>query len=198
MEFKEFSRYIEEIEKTSSRNKITELLASLFKKLHKHEIKETIYLLQGRIVPLYESKEFGMAEKLIINSAIKAFKVDKVTFNKKFKEKGDLGSTVESFKNNQYKKELSISYVFDRLNKLAEAEGKGSQDIKTDILANLILDLDPLSSKYLVRIPIGAMRLGFSDMTILDALSWMLKGDKSLRPVLQHTYHVKPNPGHIA
>ena len=81
MEFKEFSRYIEEIEKTSSRNKITELLASLFKKLHKHEIKETIYLLQGRIVPLYESKEFGMAEKLIINSAIKAFKVDKVAFN---------------------------------------------------------------------------------------------------------------------
>ncbi|MFH1827125.1 MAG: ATP-dependent DNA ligase [bacterium] len=198
MQFKVLAKYIEEIEKTSSRNKITELLSSLFKKLNKQEIKETIYLLQGRIVPLYESKEFGMAEKLIINSALKAFNLDKNTFNKKFKEIGDLGTTVESFKIDQPKKELSISDVFESLNKLAEAEGKGSQDIKTDILANLILDLDSLSSKYLVRIPIGAMRLGFSDMTILDSLSWMMKGDKSLRPILQHVYHVKPNLGYIA
>jgi len=35
-------------------------------------------------------------------------------------------------------------------------------------------------------------------MTILDALSWTLKGDKSLRPVLEYAYHVKPNLGEIA
>jgi DNA ligase-1 len=35
-------------------------------------------------------------------------------------------------------------------------------------------------------------------MTILDALSWMEKGDKSLRKVIETAYHVRPNLGYIA
>lgn len=197
MKFKELAKYIGEIEKTSSRNKITELLSSLFKKLSKDEIKETIFLLQGRLVPLYESKEFGMAEKLIVNSAINSFNINKDDFNLELKKIGDIGITVEHFKNKIHLKEqgLSINEVFQKLTILADAEGKGSQDIKIKILADLISKLDSLSTRYLVRIPIGAMRLGFSDMTILDALSWMMAGDKSLRPLLEHSYHVKPNLG---
>ena len=34
-------------------------------------------------------------------------------------------------------------------------------------------------------------------MTILDAYSWMLKGDKSLRPVIETAYHVHPDLGFI-
>jgi len=200
MEFKELAKYIEEIELTSSRNKITELLSSLFKKLSESEIKETIFLLQGRLVPLYESKEFGMAEKLIVNSAIDTFKIEKDKFNLELQRIGDIGSTVESFKKTNLLKDehLSISEVFKQLTILADSSGKGSQDTKIKILSNLISKLDPLSTRYLVRIPINTLRLGFSDMTILDSLSWMIKGDKSLRPLLQHSYHVKPNLGNIA
>jgi len=200
MKFKELAKYIEEIEKTSSRNTITELLSSLFKKLSENEIRETIFLLQGRLVPLYESKEFGMAEKLIVNSAVTAFGIEKNKFILELKKIGDIGTAVEYFKNKIVLREqdLSISEVFEKLTILADAEGKGSQEIKINVLADLISKLDPLSTRYLVRIPIGTMRLGFSDMTILDALSWMMRGDKSLRPILQHSYHVKPNLGLIA
>ena len=200
MKFKELAKYIEEIEKTSSRNTITELLSSLFKKLSENEIRETIFLLQGRLVPLYESKEFGMAEKLIVNSAVTAFDIEKNKFILELKKIGDIGTAVEYFKNKIVLREqdLSISEVFEKLTILADAEGKGSQEIKINVLADLISKLDPLSTRYLVRIPIGTMRLGFSDMTILDALSWMMRGDKSLRPILQHSYHVKPNLGLIA
>lgn len=200
MEFKELAKYIEEIELTSSRNKITELLSSLFKKLSESEISETIFLLQGRLVPLYESKEFGMAEKLIVNSAVDAFKIEKDKFNLELQKIGDIGSTVELFKkiNLLNDEHLSINEVFKQLTILADSSGKGSQDTKIKILSNLISKLDPLSTRYLVRIPINTLRLGFSDMTILDSLSWMIKGDKSLRPLLQHSYHVKPNLGNIA
>lgn len=200
MEFKELAKYIEVIELTSSRNKITELLSTLFKKLSKSEISETIFLLQGRLVPLYESKEFGMAEKLIVNSAIDAFKIEKDKFNLELQRIGDIGTTVEYFKktNSLIDEHLSISEVFKQLTNLADASGKGSQEIKIKILSNLISKLDSLSTRYLVRIPINTLRLGFSDMTILDSLSWMIKGDKSLRPLLQHSYHVKPNLGNIA
>src|SRR5690606_19721942 len=60
-----------------------------------------------------------------------------------------------------------------------------------------IRQLDSLSTRYVTRIPVGALRLGFSDMTILDALSWMIQKDKGLRSVLQSAYHVYPDLGHI-
>lgn len=73
----------------------------------------------------------------------------------------------------------------------------GSQEAKISILSKLIRQLDPLSCRYLARIPLGVMRLGFSDMTVLDAMSWMLKGDKSLRGEIEKAYHVRPDLGYI-
>jgi DNA ligase-1 len=34
-------------------------------------------------------------------------------------------------------------------------------------------------------------------MTILDAFSWMIQGDKKLRPVIEEAYHVRPDLGFI-
>ena len=87
--------------------------------------------------------------------------------------------------------------VFDRLVELATDEGSGSQDMKLSKLSALIQDVDALSARYIVRIPLGVLRLGFSAMTVLDALSWMHVGDKSLRPLLQQAYHVHPDVGVI-
>ncbi|TMC46585.1 MAG: DNA ligase, partial [Chloroflexi bacterium] len=58
--------------------------------------------------------------------------------------------------------------------------------------------MDRLSARYIVRIPLNKLRLGFSDVTMLDALSWMLAGDKSLRATLEDAYHVRPDIGYIA
>ena len=201
MRFKELSKYIEEIEKVSSRLQITNLLSSLFRKLNINEIDKTIYLLQGRIAPLYDLRELGLAEKMIIKSAVKALNLDKDLFISEYKKTGDLGLTVEFFKKQIISiesKDLSINEVFENFEKISSKSGKGSQDVKIGILSLLISQLDSLSCRYIVRIPLGTMRLGFSDMTILDALSWTLKGDKSLRPVLEYAYHVKPNLGEIA
>lgn len=200
MKFKELAIYFEEIELNKSRLIITELLASLFRKLSKEEIKSTIYLLQGRVVPLYEKLEFGIAEKMMIKSIVKALNQDEKLFNNMYKKIGDLGQTVEEFKKeikSFEEKELSINEVYVNLYQLATASGEGSQEKKINILANLIRQLDPLSCRYLVRIPLGVMRLGFSDMTVLDAFSWMLKGDKSLRKIIEKAYHVHPDLGQI-
>lgn len=200
MTFKELAVYFEKIELNTSRLIITELLASLLRKLSKEEIKSTIYLLQGRVVPLYEKIEFGIAEKIVVKSIIKALNLEGKFFNNVYKKIGDLGQTVERFKReikSFEEKELSINEVYVNLYQLAIASGEGSQEKKINILANLIRRLDPLSCRYLVRIPLGVMRLGFSDMTILDAFSWMLKGDKSLRNTIEKAYHVQPDLGQL-
>jgi DNA ligase-1 len=200
MKFSELAIYFEKIEKNSSRLEITRILAELFKSLTAQEIEKVVYLLQGRVGPAYEGVDFGMAERTIIKSAMSALNIDRSYFEKEFKKTGDLGQTVENFKK-QYssfeEKDIEVLVVFDFFYRLATASGTGSQEIKIGLLSQLIRQLDPLSGRYLVRLPTGIIRLGFSDMTILDAYSWMLKGDKSLRPIIESAYHVRPDLGFI-
>jgi len=201
MTFQKLVSYFEKIEKTNSRLEITKLLAQLFKKLRAKELEMTVFLLQGRVAPLYEKVELGMAEKMVIKAAVLALNIDIKFFMKEYKKIGDLGETVEYFKkqfSSFEEKELKIEEVFFSLDKIAKEAGEGSYERKISLLSSLIRQLDPLSCRYLVRIPTGVLRLGFSDMTILDALSWMEKGDKSLRDVIEAAYHVRPNLGYIA
>ena len=200
MYFSELSKYFERIEKNSSRLEITRILAELFKSLNAQEIAKVVYLLQGKVGPAYEGIDFGMAERTIIKSAMSALNIDRSYFEKEFKKSGDLGQTVESFKKlyaSFEEKDMNVLDVFDFFYRLATASGNGSQDVKISLLSQLIRQLDPLSGRYLVRLPTGIIRLGFSDMTILDAYSWMLKGDKSLRPAIETAYHVRPDLGFI-
>ena len=200
MKFSELAIYFEKIEKNSSRLEITRILAELFKSLNAQEIAKVVYLLQGRVGPAYEGIDFGMAERTIIKSAMSALNIDRSYFEKEFKRTGDLGETVENFKK-QYssfeEKDEEVLVVFDFFYRLATASGNGSQDVKISLLSQLIRQLDPLSGRYLVRLPTGIIRLGFSDMTILDAYSWMLIGDKSLRSIIETAYHVRPDLGFI-
>ncbi len=200
MYFLRLSEYFSKIESVSSRLAITHLLASLFKELDLEEAKPTAYLLQGRVVPLYERLEFGMGEKMVLRSIALALNLEMSYLKKEYKRIGDIGETTEKFKKEiisyDYKK-LKILDVYNSLVELAKASGDGSQERKIKILANLIRSVDPLSARYLVRIPLGRLRLGFSDMTVLDALSWMTAGDKSLRKVIERAYHLRPDLGFL-
>jgi len=113
-----------------------------------------------------------------------------------------LGITVERIKNQESrikkKSKLTVSEVYDILYKLAGSGGGGSQEVKIKFLADLIKDLDSLSARYVVRIPIGRLRLGFSDMTMLDSLSWMIGGNKDLRPKIEKAYNVRPDLSFIS
>jgi DNA ligase-1 len=200
MKFSQLSTFFEKIELTSSRLEITNLLAELFQKLSVDEIKFTLYLLQGRVVPLYQKIEFGIAEKMIVKSVLIAFSLEKKFFLDRYKKIGDLGKTVESFKQETLSletKDLSIRDVYLSLLNLAKQSGEGSQERKINYLVDLLRQLDPLSCRYIVRIISGTLRLGFSDMTVLDAFSWMIKKNKTLRKEIEKAYHVLPDLGEI-
>lgn len=68
MTFFDFSQALEELEQTSSRLEMTQLLASLYQSLANDEIVAASYLMQGRLVPQYESLEFNLSSKMIQRS----------------------------------------------------------------------------------------------------------------------------------
>ena len=197
MLFRELAIYLERLEKTASRNEITQILADLFNKTSSIEIDKVVYLLSGQLAPTYKGINFNLAEKMMIRIIAKAYNLDKVKVRTEFKTKGDLGVVAESLARGRGGN-LEVVEVYDRMLKIALEGGQGSQERKINGTAELLASLDSLSARYLARIPVGNLRLGFSDMTILDALSVMEVGDKSVRKEIETAFNVMVDIGKIA
>lgn len=199
MLFNELALYFQKLEQTSARNLMVEILAELFKKAKIDEAEKISYLLQGRVAPLFVPLEFGIAEKTMIK-VIGFLGIDEKEIKAGFAKSGDLGKTIEYLKSKKLSSEtgLTVLEVFNSLSLLPTITGKGSQEKKIKVLGSLLAKADPLSANYIVRIPLGKLRLGFSDMTILDSFSWMITGSKILRPEIEKAYNVRPDLGFIA
>ncbi len=199
MTFQAFAVYIQKLERTPSRNAMTEILAELFTKAQDEEIGKICYLLQGRVAPLYEAIEFGIADKLMIRAIALTYEVEESYVIELFKKHGDLGTAAEEIAGGKKRSSgHSIQEVFEILKGIAKMSGEGSQEQKIHALSSLFTTSDALSVRYLVRIPLDKLRLGFSDMTMVDALSWMISGDKSHKDTIEKAYEVRPDLGYIA
>ncbi len=202
MVFSTLATYFQKLENTPSRITMTEILADLFSSASTTEIGEICFLLQGRVAPLFEPVEFGVADKLMIRAITSAYSLKEAQVIALFKKYGDLGITAETIAKEKHPSDkhtsTSVHSVFIKLQQLAGEKGAGSQERKNAILSELLSACDPLSARYLVRIPLDKLRLGFSDMTMLDALSWMITKDKSNRSAFEAAYNVRPDLSFIA
>lgn len=198
MKFKELSIFLEKLEKTASRNDMILILSELFKEVPADSFDKVMYLLQGRVVPLYTPLEFGMADKMILRAVARAFDIEDAKVTSEFKKIGDPGETAEKLSTEHAAKaHLTVTQVFHTLKEVAETNGAGSVERKIEILSELFRNLDPLSVRFVARIPVARLRLGFSDMTVLDSLSWMLTGDKKNRVEIERAYNIRPDLGFI-
>jgi DNA ligase-1 len=141
--------------------------------------------------------QFNIAEKNLIKAVALFLNVSEETIKQKMKTLGDIGLVLLSYEW-QPTKDLSVADVYDALCHIEKVSGTGSQEEKINLLTQLFAELDPLSAKFVARMVIGKLRLGFSDMTIIDALSWMEVGDKSLRSDLENAYNICADIGLIA
>lgn len=179
MLFREVAEYFDKIENSSSRLIMTDYLSELFEKTPASDAKKVVYLLQGRIAPQFEGKEIGFGEKLIAEGIAKATGFNREEVDKSFNKTGDLGNTAEEFikKKKQLSlqiQELTVEKVFTNLKKMSQSEGAGSQELKTKTLAELFNYATPVEARYIARIPLGNIRLGVGDPTIMDAFSMIL------------------------
>ena len=198
MKFHELAQYFDELEKTSSRNELVRILSELYKKVSPSEIGPVTYLIQGRLAPFFDPTEIGMGEKYVIQAIGNAYKTDKDEVAKDYSTLGDLGLVAAKLAGETKSESLSVEKVYGKLLEIAQTSGGGSVEKKLSLLSELLNEMDPVSAKHLVRIPVGKMRLGIGDPTILDALSFAKKGDKSLRPVLEGAYNKTSDLGLIA
>ena len=198
LKFSELAANFDRMEATSSRNDLVRILSEVYAASSVDELGPITYLTQGRLAPFFEPIEIGLGPGLLITAIATAYGAKKEDVVKLNKQTGDLGLTAQRLAPATKRKSPSVQEVHERLSQIAGAGGEGSQQKKLNGFIGLLADLDSTSAKHLVRITLGKMRLGIGDPTVLDALSFARKGDRSLRPVLEAAYNRTSDLGLIA
>ncbi|EKE13018.1 MAG: hypothetical protein ACD_13C00106G0011 [uncultured bacterium] len=197
MQLNKFAGYLEKLEKTPSRLEITRILSNLLKETPTSEIDKVVFLSLGILAPNYEGTILNLAEKMMIRVLMLGFGKSENEVKVLYKASGDLGNVAEELGKRQGVKDksLTVAEVYDKLLEIAEDGGGGSQDRKIEKMAKILTEIDPLSARYIARIPVGRLRLGFSEKTVIDALS-----SESGIPEreIENAFNIRPNIGYIA
>ena len=193
----EFAGYLERLEKTSSRLEITRILAELIKKSDPSEVGSLIYLSLGTLAPAYEGVVLNLAEKMMLRVLSKAYGRLPEEVKSLYKKLGDIGETAEELgKTTKAKgKNLSVTDIYNDLLGIAKDTGDGSQERKIEKMAKILTEIDSTSARFIARIPVGRLRLGFSEKTVISALAAQ---DKTAEEAIEKAYNIHPDIGYIA
>ena len=194
----------ERIEATTKRLEMTDLLVDLLKKTPADLIDKVVYLTQGKIRPDFEGVEIGVAEKLAIRALSRTSGRKESEIENDIKKSGDLGETAQSYLSKRKQtslgtsKKLTVSRVYETLDKMAKTRGAGAVDSKLALLAGLLSDASPKEAKFIMRTVTGSLRLGTADMTVLDALAIAYGGGKETRELIERAYNISSDLGRVA
>lgn len=195
--FSELTGLYTEIENVMSHKKIVELLSSFFSKLKPSEAKIASYLALGNIGPKYEETELNLGEKLGLRAIIDAYGTTESKVNNLFANLGDLGNV--AFELNKNKKSyLEMKDVFNQFVKIRDASGKGSQKKKVSLLSELLSKASATESRYIMRIALGELRLGFGEQFLIEAFALAFTDSKNNVRKIEDTYNVCTDIGQLA
>jgi DNA ligase 1 len=203
MYFSELAETFEKMEKTTSRLELTDYLVDVLKRTPIESIDKIIYLIQGKLGPDYQSKELGVAEKVVIKSLALASGYSVKDIQIKYNKSGDLGDVAYDILKNKFQttlsyEKLTIEKVYETLIKISKLTGAGSINLKLKYINRLLNNSTSLESKYILKLILGNLRLGIADFTILDAISISFTGEKKNRKILERAYNVSSDLGKIA
>ena len=203
MEFSIIAELFEKMENTSKRIELTNILVELLKKTPKKIIPNVVYLLQGIIRPNFEGVELGVAEKLAIRAISKSSGLPIKKIEDDYRNCGNLGLTASNILKLKTQttfttEKITVERVYETLFKIANLEGKGSQDLKMKYISSLLNDATPLEAKFVLNILLGTLRLGIAENTVMDALAIRFTGKKEYRKQIEDAYNVSSDLGKVS
>ena len=202
MKFSQLAKYLQKLEETSKRLAITDILTSLLKELPAREIDKGIYLSLGYLRAEFETEKFNIAERMMVKILTSAFEKSEKAILEMYSKSGDLGNVALELNSKRSDSNLTLLAVHKKLTEIAQVEGSGSQEKKIQLAAELLKNADGLSSKFLVKIILGTTRLGFTELTVMDALVQLIskdgKKDKEIKDSIEAKYRIHPDIGLIA
>ena len=202
MDFADIAKMFDRLEATSARLEMTSILADFFKDVPAEELRNLVYIIQGKLHPDFYQIEFGMADRLILRAIAFTSGTPDSKVEEMWLKEGDTGTVAEMLigKKKQmtlFSEPLTFARVIKGLSQIESAEGRDSQELKMKVLSNMLHDSGPIEARYLCRIVTGRMRVGASTMTILDALA-LTFATKESRPEIERAFNITCDIGLVA
>lgn len=196
MQIQAFAEYLTRLDQTTKRLEITDILAQLIQEVETSEVENAINLALGQLYAPFKDLTFNVADKMMLR-ALEDFDTTNSDIASAYRKLGDLGDTASTLSHKKASS-LTINQTHAQLVEIANLEGSGSQEKKVVKLVELFKELDSNSLKYVVRIVLGTTRLGFTATTIVDALSYVLGGNKDHSDSIEKVYNIHPDIALIA
>ena len=203
MKFSIISDAFQQMEATSKRLELTDILVKLIQEIPEDVIAKAIYLIQGKLRPNFEGVELGIAEKLVMRAMSKSSGIPLKKIEDDYNKGGDLGQTAENILQQKIQttfasEVITLEKVYDTLFKISKLEGKGSQEMKMKYVSSMLNDATPQESKFILKILLGTLRLGIAENTVMDALAIAFTGKKENREIIENAYNVSCDLGKVA
>lgn len=203
MKFSIISDAFQQMEATTKRLELTDILVKLIQEIPEDVIAKAIYLIQGKLRPNFEGVELGIAEKLVMRAMSKSSGIPLKKIEDDYNKGGDLGQTAENILQQKIQttfasEVITLEKVYDTLFKISKLEGKGSQEMKMKYVSSMLNDATPQESKFILKILLGTLRLGIAENTVMDALAIAFTGKKENREIIENAYNVSSDLGKVA
>lgn len=207
MLFSSFCAWLEKISLVSSRNQTVDLLVNFFQELDKSEVFQATNLLLGRLDADYKSLKFQVAEKQMQAFLVHFFQNKIENFNLGnfllyLDKSDDLGDFFQNYcdekKISLQSKDLEVKIIFEKLKIIASITGEKSVEKKQNLIIEILNNLDPDNSKFLIKIILGKLRIDVLEMTVLQALALVAKKNKNYKKTLEEAFNVLPDVAQIA
>jgi len=165
------------LENTSKRLEKTYIISKFLGKVPKSDLKEVIYLLQGKVFAPWDERKLGMSSRLLVKVIAKSSGSSTSKIESLWNKKGDLGLVAEELIENKkqrtlFSTKLTVKKVVDNISKLADMGGEGTVNRKVGLISELLSSATKEEAKFIVRTVLEELRTGVGDGTIRDALVW--------------------------
>ena len=200
MLFKDFSQTCEQLEGTSGRLDMIDIISQVLPTLSSEELPVFVRFVMGRIFPDWSSKKLGIGPNLLYEAIGYVAGMKKEQVIEKINTTGDAGRAVEellSIKSQTtfFHEDLDLVRVYTELIAIAEFEGKKSQREKLLAVRRLLGNAHPLEGKYLARIMLEELRIGVGEGSVRDAIARAFEVDSAL---VEHAMQALNDAGEVA
>lgn len=194
MQYSEFIEAYEKLIGTTKKLEKTSILAEFLCKLEKKGKSEWMYLLRGKVLPDYDSREFGISDQLVIKAIASSFGIKAEEVVAKHRKMGDWGEIAEFYvekrkQSTLFSRKLDVKKVFSNLLAIMDIEGKGAVDKKMQLVSELLTSASGKEAKYIIRTLLGDLRVGVADALVVDALNLaFFENKEGMKSILEEKY----------
>jgi DNA ligase-1 len=174
MDYNEFVELYERISRTTKKLEKVEIIAHFF--INFKGNNEWIYLLKGKVLPDYDSREIGISDQLVMKAISISYGLKLRDVQESFNKTGDWGDVAFEFSGKRkqgvlFSNKLKVDKVYNNILNIVYTEGFGAIDKKMKLIAELLSNASGNEAKYIIRTLLGDLRIGVADALIVDSLN---------------------------